>query len=97
MSARGPAFGGKPSRAQAAHTEEHLVTIVIRYTIEQTDAGWIVWRKVQEREPVGIPIASGSPRIRVHPSRRNAEEEIRSQKLADRAAATRLGVEVDHR
>lgn len=70
-------------------------TIPIAYEIEQTDAGWVVWRRLLQRPGwTGDERATpGSP----YPSRREAEEEVDAMRRADRAAATRLGLEVEHR
>jgi len=69
--------------------------IIIAYQIEQADEGWLVWRRVGERAPeVMGPIIASRPGA--HSSRESAQQTIEMQRRADRAAATRLGVEVEH-
>jgi hypothetical protein len=69
-------------------------SVVIAYQIEQTDSGWLVWRILPGREPETVGWLGGRG---AHPSRRDAASAIGGAQRADRAAATPLGVELEHR
>lgn len=63
-------------------------TVKIGYEVESTARGWIVWRHVDGKRG-----ARGSRPCR---SANEARDLVRSQIRADVAAATRLGVTVEH-
>ena len=69
------------------------MTLAIAYAIEQTDAGWLIWRTLPGQEPATVGWLGGRGAC---PSRRDAVSQVEAAQRADRAAATRLGVTVEH-
>ncbi len=68
----------------------------IQYTIEQINDGWVIWRQITGAEtgPGRVfPVRIGS-KMQVFPSRREAHEGAETQVKADKAAATRLDLQL---
>lgn len=77
------------------------MTIVIAYRVvlgPEHVAPWIVERRLPDGEGSDadwVPIRNGARLLR-HRTEREANDTAESQRCADRAAATRLGMEVEH-
>lgn len=67
--------------------------VKIEYLVEAVDVrtdrpSWVVWRRVNDGEMASVG--------RRFPRMREVEDFVESQRTADRAAATRLGIAIDH-
>ena len=67
------------------------VRVRIAYTVEATEGGWLLFRRAGEAEEIAFGVGTVAT---VFPTKRAAESMIGPQRRADRAAATRLAVDI---
>jgi hypothetical protein len=70
--------------------------VLIRYRPEWTREGWILFRRVNGGPDAPEMRPGSTVRVAVYPTSKDVIAAIDVNVKADRAAATRLGVEVEH-
>lgn len=67
------------------------LAVHVRYEVEAVDDGWLVWRTVDGRDTSALAIGR---RTRTYATVEAAREAIWTQRQRDKAAASRLGIEL---